>query len=129
MLLLKKCFCQQAHTKNNFCAKGNIYKMLPLKLNCHFSRVDLGQLIADAVQAAPKNRVHRAYWQAQKSQNLAAAARTRILRWFRNKDPSGKKPQLSIPQTIFRNSKNRDFDMSTLKKVFNFGRNPAPPKI
>ena len=45
--------------------------MLPLELNCHFSRVDLGQLVADAVQAAPKNRVYRAYWQAQKSQNLA----------------------------------------------------------
>ena len=57
--------------KNNFCAKSNIYKMLPLKLNCHFSRVDLDQLVADAVQAAPKNSVDRAYWQAQKSQNLA----------------------------------------------------------
>ena len=48
--------------------------MLPLKLNCHFSRVDLDQLVADAVQAAPKNRVYRAYWQAQKSQNLAGGA-------------------------------------------------------
>ena len=45
--------------------------MLPLKLNCHFSRVDLGRLLADAVQAAPKNSVDRAYWQAQNSQNLA----------------------------------------------------------
>ena len=58
--------------KNSFCAKSNIYKILPLKLNCHFSPVDLGRLLADAVQAAPKNRVDRAYWQAQKSQNLAA---------------------------------------------------------
>ena len=70
-LLLKKCFCQQAQTKNDFCAKSNIYKVLPLALNCHFSGVDLDQLVADAVQAAPKNRVYRAYWQAQKSQNLA----------------------------------------------------------
>ena len=54
-----------------FCAKSNIYRVLPLKLNCHFSRVDLDQLVADAVQAAPKNRVDRAYWQAQNSQNLA----------------------------------------------------------
>ena len=69
--LIEKCFCQQAQTKNNFCAKSNIYKVLPLKLNCHFSRVDLEQLVADAVQAAPKNSVDRAYWQAQKSQNLA----------------------------------------------------------
>ena len=53
-----------------FCAKSKIYKMLPLKLNCHFSRVDLDQLVADAVQVAPKNRVTQAYWQAQKSQNL-----------------------------------------------------------
>ena len=66
--------------------------MLPLKLNCHFSRVDLDQLVADAVQAAPKNSADRAYWQAQKSQNLAATTGTRILRWFRNKGPSGNKP-------------------------------------
>ena len=65
--------------------------MLPLKLNCHFSRVDLDQLVADAVQAAPKNRVDRAYWQAQKSQNLAGRVGTWILRWFRNKGPAGKK--------------------------------------
>ena len=66
--------------------------MLPLKLNCHFSRVDLDELLADAVQAAPKNRVYRAYWQAQNSQNLAGReVGTRILRWFRNKWPSGKK--------------------------------------
>ena len=45
--------------------------MLPLGLNLHFSRVHFATLVADAVQAAPKNRVHRAYWQAQKSQNLA----------------------------------------------------------
>ena len=63
--------------------------MLPLKLNCHFSRVDLDQLVADAVQAAPKNRVTQASEQAQKSQNLAAGGGTRILRWFRNKGPSG----------------------------------------
>ena len=41
-------------------------------LNCHFSRVDLDQLVADAMQAAPKNRVTQASEQAQKSQNLAA---------------------------------------------------------
>ena len=46
--------------------------MLPLGLNLHFSRVHFATLVADAVQAAPKNRVYRAYWQAQKSQNLAA---------------------------------------------------------
>ena len=40
-------------------------------LNLHFSRVHFATLVADAVQAAPKNRVDRAYWQAQKSQNLA----------------------------------------------------------
>ena len=45
--------------------------MLPLDLNLHFSRVHFATLVADAVQAAPKNRVYRAYWQAQKSQNLA----------------------------------------------------------
>ena len=45
--------------------------MLPLGLNLHFSRVHFATLVADAVQAAPKNRVDRAYWQAQKSQNLA----------------------------------------------------------
>ena len=45
--------------------------MFPLKINCHFSRVVLDQLVADAVQAALKNRVYRAYWQAQKSRNLA----------------------------------------------------------
>ena len=45
--------------------------MLPLGLNLHFSRVHFATLVADAVQAAPKNRVYRAYWQAQKSQNLA----------------------------------------------------------
>ena len=44
--------------------------MLPLALNLHFSRVHFATLVADAVQAAPKNRVYRAYWQAQKSQNL-----------------------------------------------------------
>ena len=49
--------------------------MLPLKLNCHFSRVDLEQLVADAVQAAPKNRVYRAYWQAQKSQKIGREGR------------------------------------------------------
>ena len=49
--------------------------MLPLKLNCHFSRVDLDQLVADAVQAAPKNRVDRAYWQARKSQNIGRGRR------------------------------------------------------
>ena len=64
--------------------------MLPLGLNLHFSRVHFATLVADAVQAAPKNRVHRAYWQAQKSQNLAGAAGTWILRWFRNRGPSGK---------------------------------------
>ena len=64
--------------------------MLPLKLNCHFSRVDLGQLVADAVQAAPKNRVTQASEQAQKSQNLARRdGGTWILRWFRNKGPAG----------------------------------------
>ena len=47
--------------------------MLPLGLNLHFSRVHFATLVADAVQAAPKNRVYRAYWQAQKSQNLAEA--------------------------------------------------------
>ena len=57
--------------KKYFCAKSNIYKVLPLKLNCHFSRVDLGQLVADVVQAAPKNRVTQASEQAQNSQNLA----------------------------------------------------------
>ena len=65
--------------------------MLPLGLKLHFSRVHFATLVADAVQAAPKNRVHRAYWQAQKSQNLAGAGGTWILRWFRNKGPSGKK--------------------------------------
>ena len=44
--------------------------MLPLGLKLHFSRVHFFTLVADAVQAAPKNRVHRAYWQAQNSQNL-----------------------------------------------------------
>ena len=44
--------------------------MLPLGLNLHFSRVHFATLPADAVQAASKNRVDRAYWQAQKSQNL-----------------------------------------------------------
>ena len=44
--------------------------MLPLGLNLHFSRVHFATLVADAVQAAPKNRVTRAYWQAQNSQNL-----------------------------------------------------------
>ena len=55
--------------KNIFCAKSNIYKVLPLKLNCHFSRVDLGQLVA---AGSTQESVYRAYWQAQKSQNLAA---------------------------------------------------------
>ena len=45
--------------------------MLPLGLNLHFSRVHFATDGADAVQAAPKNRVYRAYWQAQNSQNLA----------------------------------------------------------
>ena len=64
--------------------------MLPLGLNLHFSRVHFATLVADAVQAAPKNRVTQAYWQAQKSQNLAERRRgTLILRWFRNKGPSG----------------------------------------
>ena len=49
--------------------------MLPLGLNLHFSRVHFATLVADAVQAAPKNRVYRAYWQAQKSQNLAGGGR------------------------------------------------------
>ena len=44
--------------------------MLPLGLNLHFSRVHVATLVADAVQAAPKNRVYRAYWQAQKSQKI-----------------------------------------------------------
>ena len=65
--------------------------MLPLGLNLHFSRVHFATLVADAVQAAPKNRVYRAYWQAQKSQNLAGLGGTWILRWFRNKGPSGNK--------------------------------------
>ena len=66
--------------------------MLPLGLKLHFSRVHFATLVADAVQAAPKNRVYRAYWQAQKSQNLAGGGTgTRILRWFRNKGPSGNK--------------------------------------
>ena len=34
--------------------------MLPLGLNLHFSRVHFATLVADAVQAAPKNRVYRA---------------------------------------------------------------------
>ena len=45
--------------------------MLPLGLNLHFSRVHFATLVADAVQAAPKNRVTQASEQAQKSQNLA----------------------------------------------------------
>ena len=44
--------------------------MLPLGLNLHFSRVHFATLVADAVQAAPKNRVYRAYWQAQNSQKI-----------------------------------------------------------
>ena len=44
--------------------------MLPLGLNLHFSRVHFATLVADAVQAAPKNRVDRAYWRAQKSQKI-----------------------------------------------------------
>ena len=48
--------------------------MLPLGLNLHFSRVHFATLVADAVQAAPKNRVTQAYWQAQKSQNLAGTS-------------------------------------------------------
>ena len=66
--------------------------MLPLGLKLHFSRVHFATVLADAVQAAPKNCVNRAYWQAQKSQNLGTGgAGTWILRWFRNKGPSGKK--------------------------------------
>ena len=49
--------------------------MLPLGLNLHFSRVHFATLVADTVQAAPKNCVYRAYWQAQKSQNLAGSRR------------------------------------------------------
>ena len=52
--------------------------MLPLKINC--PRGDLAQLAADAVQAAPKNSVTQASWQAQKSQNLGGGGGTRILR-------------------------------------------------
>ena len=64
--------------------------MLPLGLNLHFSRVHFATLVADAVQAAPKNRVTQASEQAQKSQNLAGGlGGTWILRWFRNKGPSG----------------------------------------
>ena len=46
--------------------------MLPLGLNLHFSRVHFATLVADAVQAAPKNRVDRAYWQAQKSPKIGS---------------------------------------------------------
>ena len=49
--------------------------MLPLGLKLHFSRVHFATLSVDAVQAAPKNRVDRAYWQAQKSQNLGPGGR------------------------------------------------------
>ena len=64
--------------------------MLPLGLNLHFSRVHFATLVADAVQAAPKNRVDRAYWQAQKSHKIGReGGGTWILRWLRNKGPSG----------------------------------------
>ena len=51
--------------------------MLPLGLNLHFSRVHFATLVADAVQAAPKNRVTQAYWQAQKSQKIGRGRDTK----------------------------------------------------
>ena len=74
--------------------------MLPLGLNLHFSRVHFSTLVADAVQAAPRNRVTQASEQAQKSQNLAAAGGTWILRWFRNKGPSGNKFTYFFPFSL-----------------------------
>ena len=77
--------------------------MLPLGLNFHFSQVHFATLVADAVQAAPKNRVTQASWQAQKSQNLAATGGgTWILRWFRNKGPSGKYTTVGIVITLLK---------------------------
>ena len=80
--------------------------MLPLGLNLHFSRVHFATLVADAVQAAPTNRVYRAYWQAQNSQNLAGGGGgTWILRWFRNKGPAGSRVPNRAKYPFLKNGK------------------------